>query len=251
MPTSPTTRSTRSESFGQTSWQSKRTKALEDWLFPILTARGFLPHRLRTRFECDAVYGFTGSAYSDKTSAAKDTTEDDLNLATIFTTAGSDALYHRLYGALPRAVRADGGHRRHGSVHPLGGLLERQLGSPDGAGRHDADGGKTFSGGGSVTWLLPMDWMVRAVNGSTRYYWAKVTVSATPTSAKAGQLGVIRASSLRAPATFRTLQLIFPGSPDRWRWAVARQSRLLPTGSGCGPAAGALDLRRGIRLRRE
>jgi hypothetical protein len=75
------------------------------------------------------------------------------------------------------------------------------------------DGGKTLSGGGSVTWLLPVDWMVRAVNGSTRYYWAKVTVSATPTSAKAGQLGVIRASSLRAPATFRTLQLIFQEAP--------------------------------------
>jgi hypothetical protein len=200
-------------SFGQTSWQSKRTKALEDWLFPILTARGFQPHRLRTRFECDAVYGFTGAVYSDKTSAAKDTTEDDLNLATIFTTAGSDALYigstAPFRGLFVRTADTVGTAASILSVAYWNGNWEA-LTVQDGTAQ---TAGKTLSGGGSVTWLLPVDWMVRAVNGSTRYYWAKVTVSATPTSAKAGQLGVIRASSLRAPATFRTLQLIFQEAP--------------------------------------
>jgi len=199
--------------FGQTTWQSKRTKALEDWLFPILKGRGFNPHRLRTRYACDAVFGFTGSVFSDQTGVVTDTSPDDLNLATVFTTAGTDALYI-------------------GSTQPFRGLFIRLLEAVNTAasvlavaywnGNWEslliADGtiqtaGKTLSAGGSVTWLLPVDWMTRVVNGSASLYWAKVTVSATPTSAKASQLGVIRASALRAPATFRTLQLIMAEAP--------------------------------------
>src|SRR5262245_37692116 len=74
--------------FGKSSWPAKRTKALEDWLFPIIKTRGFDPFRLITRAEPDLVYGFTGAAYSDLTSASKSTTEDDINLATVFTTVG-------------------------------------------------------------------------------------------------------------------------------------------------------------------
>jgi hypothetical protein len=200
-------------SFGVSSWQSMQTKALEDWLFPILKGRGFDPYRLRTRFEPDSVLGYTGAVYSDKTSAAKDTTEDDLNLATIFTTAGTDALYV-------------------GSTAPFRGLFLRMLDTPSSAaavlsvaywnGNWEnvtiADGtiqtaGKTLSAGGSVSWLLPVDWMTRGLSTSAPLYFVKVTISATPTAAKAGQLGVIRGSALRAPATFRTLQLIYQAAP--------------------------------------
>jgi hypothetical protein len=199
--------------FGQTSWQGKRTKALEDWLFPILKGRGFDPHKLRTRADVDQAFGFTGSAYTDVTGVTRDTTDDDLNLATVFTTVGTDALYL-------------------GSSAPFRGLFIRMLDAVSSAagvlsvaywnGNWEplliADGttqtaGKTLSAGGSVTWLLPVDWMTRAINGSARWYWVKVTVSATPTSAKASQIGVIRASCLRAPATFRTLQLIMAEAP--------------------------------------
>lgn len=206
---------------GQTTWQSKRTKALEDWLFPILKGRGFDPYRLRTRYEVDSALSFTSSVYTDKTAAAKDTTADDLNLATIFATVGTDALYI-------------------GSVQPFKGLFVRMLDSVNTAsavlsvayfnGNWEplliSDGtmqtaGKTLSAGGSVTWLLPVDWMTRTVNASAALYWVKVTISATPTSAKAGQISVIRGSALRAPATFRTLQLIFQeaptGSDGPWR----------------------------------
>lgn len=69
--------------FGQSSWLAKRTKALEDWLFPILKNAGFNPHRLLTRTECTKVFGYTSAAYSDVTSATRDTTEDDVNLAKI------------------------------------------------------------------------------------------------------------------------------------------------------------------------
>lgn len=200
-------------SFGQSTWQSKRAKALEDWLFPVLKARGFDPYRLRTRFEPDQVFGYTASGYTDKTSASRDTTDDDLNLAAILATVGTDALYI-------------------GSTQPFKGLFVRMLDAVNTAaavlsvaywnGNWEnlllADGtiqtaGKTLSAGGSVTWLLPVDWMTRVLNSSAALYWAKVTISATPTSAKAGQVSVIRGSSLRAPATFRTLQLIFQEAP--------------------------------------
>lgn len=198
--------------FGTDTWQARRTKALEDWLFPILKGRGFNPHRLRTRYECSKVFAYTASAYVDRTAAAKDDTTDDLNLATVFATPGSDALYI-------------------GSTEPFRGVFLRLLDNVSSAAGNMSvsywSGGwesltitdrtratqKTLGQGGSVTWTLPVDWATRALNGSDPLYWVKVTVSATPTSAIASQIGVIRSSALRAPVTFRTLQLIFQEAP--------------------------------------
>jgi hypothetical protein len=208
------------ERFGQTSWLAKRTKALEDWLFPVLKGQGFNPHRLRTRRECQSVQGYTASTYSDLTSAASSTTEDDVALATVFATAGSDALYLGLdepyKGLFFRLLDTVGSAASVLSVAYWNGQWEA-LQISDGTAK---TAGKTFSGGGSVHWLLPMDWAVRKVNSVGPYYWTKVTVSATPTSATATQIGAIRGSVLRAPATFRTLELIFreapTGAPGPW-----------------------------------
>lgn len=201
------------KNFGQTTWLGKRTKALEDWLYPVLKGRGLDPGRLRTRYEPDLVLGYTASAYSDKTAAAQETTADDLNLATIFATVGTDALYigsaEPFRGLFVRMLEA---------VSAVAGVLSVAYWNGNWENVLIADGtsqaaGKPFSGGGSVTWLLPMDWMTRVINSSTALYFVKVTISATPTSAKAGQISVIRGSSLRAPVTFRTLQLIFQEAP--------------------------------------
>ena len=200
--------------YGETAWLGKRTKALQDWLFPILKSRGFDPLKLRTRADVDRAWAVTSAVYTDRTGVLTDTTDDDLNLATLFATASTDALYL-------------------GSTQPFRGLFVRMLDTVSTAASvlsvayyngnwenlliNDQTiqvAGKTFSAGGSVTWLLPTDWMTRVVNGSTRLYWVKVTVSATPTAAKASQIGVIRGSSLTAPATFRTLQLIMAEAPS-------------------------------------
>lgn len=201
------------QSFGETSWLGKRTKALEDWLFPILASQGFDPHKLRTRYETDAVWGYTGAAYTDVTGATRDTTDDDLNLETTFATPASDALYigseKPFRGVFLRLVD---------NVSSVAGVLSVAYWNGNWEALTVADGtvqtaGKTLSAGGSVTWLLPMDWATRKVNASASLYWVKVTISAVPTGAKASQLGVIRASALRAPATFRTLELIFREAP--------------------------------------
>jgi hypothetical protein len=199
--------------FGEVQWEARRAKALEDWLYPRLVALGLPPHRLRTRYQPDKVFGYTASAYTDRTGVAQDNTADDLNLATLFATAGSDALFV-------------------GSTQPFRGLSFRLGDSVSGVSASltvaawcDAwstlpiadgtshSGGKTFSGGGSVTWAMPSDWVPRRVNGSDPLYWVKVTVSATPTGALCGQIACIRRSALCGPVAFRTLELIMREAP--------------------------------------
>ena len=79
--------------FNKSDWQDKRVKALEDWLAPILLTHGYDIDKLRTRNEADQVWSYTASTYTSRTGAATDTTTDDLNLATIFATVGTDVLY--------------------------------------------------------------------------------------------------------------------------------------------------------------
>lgn len=199
--------------FGRVEWADLRAKALSDWLWPLLEAEKFPVERFRTRYVADKVFGCTASTYTDKTDDAHDTDSDDLNLAAIFATVGTDALYV-------------------GSTKPFRGLSIRLSDSvsavtstmtvslwtdawesvsiQDGTSRTS---GKTFSGGGAVTWRVPEGWVPRVLNGSDPLYWAKVTVSATPTGATAGQIGVIRDSRLSGPATLKTLELVFIAAP--------------------------------------
>lgn len=195
------------EDYGQTSWAEKRSKTLQDWLWPQLKAQGFQPERFRTRFEPAAVYGYTAAAFTDWRGQAISTEVDDLNLATVLASVGSDALYI-------------------GDSQPFRGLSLRMADSVTAIAnvaavsywsdawialtvtdKTQATIGTSFSRGGAFHWQVPDDWTVRAVN-SNRYYWVRVTTTATPTSAKAGQLGVIRHSVLAAPVTFWTLALI-------------------------------------------
>jgi hypothetical protein len=216
--------STLFDTCGRDEFVEKREKAIEDWLFPILAANGFTPDRLRTRFEPASVLGFTGAAYSDLTAAAIDDTADDLNLAAVFATPGSDALYVG-FGKPFRGLS----WRMLDAVSAVSGTVTVQ---------YFADGWKTlrvttdmaaagvpFTRGGAMTWRVPSDWVKRPVNGGDALYFVKVTVSATPTSAKAGQLGVIRRSVLCAPAAFKTLALIMreakTGSEGPWREKAA------------------------------
>jgi len=206
--------------FGQTNWQDKTAKAREDWLRPILLARGFSLDRLRTRYEADAVIPFTAGLYGNEASDAKSPAADDLNFATIFATAGTDALYL-------------------GSTSPFRGLSVRMLAGVSAVAsvlsvaywndtwttltvtnNTEATAGVAFSKGGSVLWKMPSDWVTRQINNSTAYYFVRLMVSATPTGATAGQLGVIRRSALAAPLTHRTLMLIMreapTGGPGPW-----------------------------------
>ncbi len=199
--------------FGAIDWFDKRSKALEDWLWPSLRARGFDPDRLRTRVQPVSVLSYTPSTYTDRTSEAQSETADDFLLGA-YLTSTTDALYL--------------GHDR-----PFRGLSLRVTDTPSTAtaalavalwqdvwsSTVVADGtqvaaGKSFGRGGAVTWRMPPGWVVRHVNGSDPLYWAKVTVSAALTAgAKGGRLSVIRRSVFCGPATYKTLEWIFRAAP--------------------------------------
>ncbi len=196
---------------GASDWQGRRQKALEDWLFPQLEARGFMPQRLRTRFELDHVLGVTSSVSSDKTAAAK--TEGGLNLATILA-ASSDALYI-------------------GSDEPFRGLSVRMQDAVNAVAASlsvsawvDAwtpvaalnngtvTGTKPFTKGGAITWALPEGWVERSIQGAGPLFWVKLALSAAMTAGTViGPVSAIRRSRLCAPAALRTLALIYREAP--------------------------------------
>ena len=64
-----------------------------------------------------------------------------------------------------------------------------------------------------MTWKLPDGWVPQLLNAKGPYYWAQITLSATPTSAVASQVALIRRSRLCGPVTLRTLALIFREAP--------------------------------------
>jgi hypothetical protein len=198
--------------FNRADWNQKRAKALEDWMWPQVRERGFAADRFRTRFAADKVLGNTSSVFTDLTDAAASTTADDINLAT--TLAGSSD--YLAIGSI-RAFRGVS-IRTLDAVNTAAAVLTVEvwedgwvpLAVTDGT---QATDGKPFSKGGSLTWSVPSEWVLRPLNSSDPLYYARIKLSATPTSAKCGQITCIRRSVLCAPATFRTLALIFREAP--------------------------------------
>jgi hypothetical protein len=199
--------------FGRVEWTDKRTKALEDWLWPALTARGFDPDRLRTRVRPTAVLSYTASVFADRTEVATSQAADDLALGA-YLTGTSDALYVG-HDRPFRGVSLRIGDTPSTATADLAVALWEDAWTPiaiaDGT---KATVGKSCSRGGAVTWRLPSGWVIRAVNGSDPIYWAKLTVSAALTAGTlAGSLSVLRSSLFRAPVTYKTLEWIFRAAP--------------------------------------
>lgn len=195
--------------FGQTDWQSKRTKALEDWLFPALASAGFDPYRLRTRYQPTLVYGHTSSVYTDYTTASRTVGVANIPLSTVLA-ASSDALYLgapwqfrgvsvRMFDAVSSAT----------ATLTAEAWRDAWVALSDVSDGTKASAGKPFSKGGTLTWTVPDDWVVRPVNSSDALYWVRLRLSAAPTSASVGQMGVIRRSACCGPAALRTLYYIF------------------------------------------
>lgn len=204
-------------SFGKVDWADKRRKAANDILVPLLKSQGFQPERFRTRYEPNAVVSYISSAYADVTGAATSTSTDDLNLAAIFATANGNALYigsdQQFRGISVRMLEAV---TSVANVASVAYWADAWVTTPV-TDRTKGTSGKSFSQGGAITWGLPNDWVVRPLETFDRRYWVKLTTTATPTGALAGQLGVIRHSVLSAPLTFWTLMLIFLEAPTSSR----------------------------------
>jgi hypothetical protein len=199
---------------GASDWQQRRQKVLEDWLWPRLRRRGLSPERFRTRFVADAVLGSTSSVFTDYTDAASNTTADDLNLATILA-ASSDYLAigssQQFRGVSLRMVDSASSVAATLSVE-LWLDTWAQVAHTDST---QATSGKPFSKGGSIIWTPSGEWVLRTLNSSDPLYFARLKLSAAPTGATLHQMAVIRRSVLCAPATLKTLALIFREAPTQ------------------------------------
>lgn len=195
--------------FGQTDWQVKRKKALEDWAFPALAKAGFVPERLRTRHAPARVLGLTGGTYTDYTTLATTPNQDGISLAAVFAAPATD---HLLIGA-PFQFRGLS-IRMLDRVSSVNGTLTVQVWADAWTNVTTLNetqflNNKPFSRGGDVRWIMPQDWVVRTINGSAPLYWARISLTSTPTGAFCGQIGAIRGTALTGPVTLRTLGLIF------------------------------------------
>jgi len=198
------------QQFKAAEWVSRRQKALEDWLFPLLEARGFLPHLLRTRLIATHVLGVTSSVVTDVTALAQ--TQDGLNLATILAASG-DILYigHKEpFRGL--SVRVHEAVNTVASTPTLA-LWTDEWTTPDDLVDATSRAGKPFAVGGAITWRLPEALVKRTISTHGPAYWAKVSLSAAPTGSQIGPISVIRRSRLCACVTLRTLALIFREAP--------------------------------------
>lgn len=216
--------------WGETTWSNARTQAknlLRIWLERDHAGVVGVADRVRDRWAADVVFGYTGSAYTDKTTEATDDEAEDLALATIFTTANTDRLYvgaryafDGLFLELLENVNASA------SVLTVnywkGGAGWTSLSATDGT----AVSGKTFAQSGRITWTQPSDWDRRDLNATGQeYYWAELVVSVAPDAGTAAsQMLPIRApDGLKRVCLLLSLYHILNGlaegaaDPEAWR----------------------------------
>lgn len=197
--------------FGQTGWEPRLRKALEDWLWPQLEGRGFPIDRFRTRYAPLAVVGNTSGTDTDRTATAAE--DNGLVLSTILA-ASSDALY--VGHAAPfrgLSLRMTSTVNAVASALTVSAWTDRWQPVTDLVPGVVA-GGAPFSRGGSLVWTVPAGLVRRSVAGLGPAYWARLQLSAAPTAGTAiGPVSVIRRSRLCAAVTFRTLCLIFREAP--------------------------------------
>lgn len=199
--------------FNVNDWQTRRQKAIEDWLFPMLEGRGFTPARLRTRHTPVSALGYTSSAFSDKTTAA--TEDNGLVLSTILA-ASSDYLYVGFHEPF-RGISV----RMLDAVNAVSNSLTVQLWAdgwtaPDGVVNDTKIGSACFAKGGAITWQMPDALVRRTLSTADAAYWARISLSAAPTANTAiGPISVIRRSRLCAAVAMRTLSLIFREAPTQ------------------------------------
>jgi hypothetical protein len=206
--------------FNVTSLADKRRAAM-DWLAPRVEQAGYKLWQHAVRKAPDAVFGYTGYAYTDFTSAALDTTDADLALSSVVLAPATDALYvgsrdpfKGLYVGIADRVNTNSTLL---DVSVWTGKWTTVTSLIDGT---QATARKSCSGGGMVTWQPPDTWTKRSVNNSL-LYWGKVTFSSSLSpAAAAGQLTPIAASRLTFPAAHYALGLLYQESygSQRGQW---------------------------------
>ena len=217
-----------SEPWGQTAWTAARAEAKRDlqiWIDADYATIPAASDRVLDRWAPELVFAYTGSGYTDRTSEVSSSTEEDLNLATVFTTFGTDCLYvgagYEFNGLFWKLLDSLNANASVMTVKYWNSAGWTTLSATDGT---IAVTGKTLSGSGRVTWTLPSTWERRTLNGSELYYWVQVTISAALTAGTAAtQILPIRPpAALKRVAAYLSLHHICQGlaaqaaTPEYW-----------------------------------
>lgn len=185
--------------WGATTWPDQRASAkleLKTWLETDYRASvgDDVADRIRDTYAADKVWGYTGAAYTDVSTAAGDDTESDVDLSTVFVTTADDRLY---IGNLSTFDGLD--ISMHSTLNAIASVLTVKYFGPAGwtaltATDGTTSGGKTFAKSGRVTWTQPGDWQRRTLdNSSDAYYWIELSVSAALTAGTAvSQLLIVK-----------------------------------------------------------
>lgn len=223
--------------WGATTWANQRAEAKRDvkiWIERDYVRIPGVIDKVRDTYAPDVVLGYTASAFTDLTDQASNDTDEDIDLAAVFTTFGTDRLYvayagemDALYVKLLDSINAVAATL---TVKYWGGSQWTSISATDGT----AATGKTLAKSGRMTWTLPSDWTRRTMNGDANaYYWLELSVSAALTAGtSASQILPVRApDGLKRVAAYQAMGYIFKGlaaqaaSPEGWLMRVNNRDK--------------------------
>lgn len=215
--------------WGAATWASPRAEAKRDlkiWIETDFVDVPGAPDRILDRWSPDYLFTYTGSAYTDRTTEARDDTEKDINLAAALATIGTDRIYvgapMEFDGLFVKLLDSLNSVASVLTAKYWGGTGWISLTATDGT----AVTGKTFAQSGRITWTLPADWERRRLNGTgDEYFWVELSISvALTTGTAATQILPIRApDALKRVATYLALYHILNGlaqaavNPEVWQ----------------------------------
>jgi hypothetical protein len=215
-------------------WPNQRAEAKRDlkiWLERDYAHIPGVADKVKDTVGPDTVWGYTGSAYSDLTSEASNATESDINLATVFTTFGTDRLY------VGSSSEFDGlSVAMHSTLNAVASTLSVRYWGAAGWTALTVTNGTlvstaTFGKSGRIVWTIPSAWERSILNGSDSLYWIELSVSAALTaSTRASQILPIRApDGLKRICALRAMGYIYLNlaaqapSTDYWNGRASNQ----------------------------
>lgn len=216
--------------FGRSPLHEKRRIAVTQWLRPRLESQGLPPQLHMTRRAPEAAWSLTAGIVTDRRPTLGNRVDEDLDLNAVLVTPGSDALYvgmqapfRGLFVVLTDTVNANA---CAASITYWNGHWAALSSLVDGT---QAVAGKSFSGGGRITWGLPDDWIMRPIGTSdvsSHAYYVRIQVNSPLSGATlVSQLLPLAFSRLTNPAALHALGLLYRESMGSNRGSEAYQRK--------------------------
>lgn len=193
----------------------KRRLAVQDWLCPLLEQAGYPVRKHKTRVAPDSAFTYIGGTYADAKALLTDGTE----LRSLVVNAATDAIYVGLTrpfkGVLADLTDSINGAAGAASITYWNGAWS----AFSSLSNQTLVSGVPFARAGRITWPEPADWLVREIS-EEKAYWARIQLSAAPTSGTLHQLLPINRSRLTYPTALRVCaQLYMEGAASgRGEW---------------------------------